>query len=251
MNLKLPIYRFLLIGIMSLFVNGLFAQTDWAGQTWIGLHNLDYRNRLDAAERTELGPAGQTLSITETIKDYRLSAAAHLRRYRQDGAYRQYEVSFSDARNGTFTLVEDPNSPSVALPQGVENRITSLAVGFRAGRLVDIREKLTGDIGLGVLSGWSWVRAIPMTSATFPVQQSGLRTALNIHLGLNYQLHDRVHIAYAIVPITFDVFVYKQYVNNPILTESQKTSRGTNFDAITFPEVVGWGNFRVSYVLRD
>lgn len=228
----------------------IFAQHDGAGAKWLGLHNIYYQDQSRNAIDTVFTSNNQQLVISEEDSQKALSFGFHYRLIGNKQSYHQFElVSFDRTVSEELVLTEIIGQQFTEPTRGFRQVNTNIRIGYRRGKLLSLHERITADFSLGVYPTYQRNTHVPVSSAGFPQRDLRIGIGLDARLGLNFQLHPNVNIGYSFVPLAGDWFWHQSKIENPILTDPQRTSTGFEMQSYAFENVLDFRNISLRYVI--
>jgi hypothetical protein len=236
---------FSLFALLSLLSTSLVGQRRDMPDRWIGLHNFYYQNRSEVDQYT---PDSNRI-ITIEDHDAALSLGIYYRVFKENNSYHHFDVfafGLTTDENGTSSL--NTNNNLFQYIRGARRETTNIRFGYRRGKMFPLLNRLTADASVGGYPVYQRKKTIPF-SIGFPRRETWLGMGLNIHLGLNYQIHKNINIGYSFVPVAGQWSWYEKRVENPILTDNQKRTRSARMDTEIFASVLDFRNININYVI--
>lgn len=244
--LTISLFGFFLLMLFS--TNHLHAQQRYSSDQWVGLHNMYYQNTDNSRVDTN---ALQTRVTTQIDKEKALSFGVHYRTINENKVYQQIDIFSLDLAVVEDLLVAETIGQTIFEPtRGAEVKTTNVRLGYQRGKMFPLVNRMTADVGVGGYPTYIRKERTPFTSVGFPVRETWLGLGLNIHLGLNYQIHENINIGYSFIPVSAQWFRYEERVENPILTERQQTNSEARLETSVFDSVLDFRNVRISYVIE-
>jgi hypothetical protein len=236
-----------LFALLLMFSTSLLAQKRAMPDQWIGLHNFYYQNR------TKVNQYFPDSIRTITIEDHdaALSLGAYYRVIKENNTYHHFDLfAFDLTTKEDLTVTERVGSQIYEPTKGARIETTDIRFGYRRGKMFPLLNRLTADASVGGYPVFQRKTTTPLTSIGFPRSEKWLGLGLNIHLGLNYQVHKNINIGYSFVPVAGQWSWYEKRVENPILTERQKiVDSSARMDIDAFASVLDFRNININYVI--
>ncbi|WP_367390725.1 hypothetical protein [Lewinella sp. LCG006] len=235
-----------LFGFLLLFSTSLLGQKRAMPDQWIGLHNFYYQNKSDVKQYTP----DSILFLTTEDHDAALSLGMYYRIIKENNTYHHFDVFAFDLTTKEDLMVIERRDLGIAEPfRGSRVETTDIRFGYRRGKMFPLLNRLTADASVGGYPVYQRKTTTPFSYVKFPVRETWLGMGLNIHLGLNYQIHKNINIGYSFIPVAGQWSWYEERVENPILTEQQKVNRSARMDTQAFASILDFRNFNINYVI--
>lgn len=235
-----------IFALLLLSSTSLLAQKRAMPDQWVGLHNFYYQNREELKQFT----SDSTLFLTSKDYDAALSLGMYYRVIKEDNSYHHFDLfAFDFTRKEDLRVAERVGSQIYEPASGTFVETIDIRFGYRRGKMFPLLKRLTADASVGGYPVYQRKNTIPLTSAGFPIRETWLGLGLNIHLGLNYQIHKKINIGYSFIPVAGQWSWYEERVENPILTDPQKTTRSARMDTEAFASVLDFRDINIRYVI--
>ncbi|MEL7222892.1 MAG: hypothetical protein AAGJ93_16335 [Bacteroidota bacterium] len=230
--------------ILLLCTLQLTAQTE----QWIGINNLFFKQKTTTDEQPLQSDSTSTFFSERT--DQQFSFGLSYRKVKEDGSsYYQIDIfNINQTRDKVIQGVRSPTAPLEVQSGSQEIIRFNVLAGYQMGKLLPITGGLSGDVGLRGTLGYDRAELTPLSSLSFPIEEKALGVGVNLRTGLVYRIGKKLNIAYHISVLSLNASWEESYVDNPILTERQKTSQSYNFDVLAFQSVVDFRNISINYV---
>lgn len=245
-NIPVSVSLLSLFALLLIFSTSLLAQKRAMPDQWIGLHNFYYQNKSKVNQYT----SDSITFITIEDHDSALSLGAYYRVIKDNNSYHHFDLFAFDLATKEHLVVQERVGSQIYEPtRGSLVETTDIRFGYRRGKMFPLLKRLTADASVGGYPVYQRKITTPLTSIGFPRRETWLGLGLNIHLGLNYQIHKKINIGYSFIPVAGQWSWYEERVENPILTESQQTTRSARMDTEAFASVLDFRNINIRYVI--
>ncbi|MGH1433056.1 MAG: hypothetical protein ACRBG0_01205 [Lewinella sp.] len=237
---------FSLFVLLSLLSTSLLGQKRAMPDQWIGLHNFYYQNREEINQFT----SDSILYLISKDHDAALSLGMYYRVIKEDNSYHHFDLfAFGFTRKEDLRVGERVGTMIYEPTSGTHIETTDIRFGYRRGKMFPLFKRLTADASVGGYPVYQRKNTIPLTSAGFPRRETWLGIGLNIHLGLNFQIHKKINIGYSFVPVAGQWSWYEERVQNPVLTQSQQITRSARMDTQAFESMLDFRNININYTI--
>jgi hypothetical protein len=237
---------FSLFVLLSLLSTSLLGQKRAMPDQWIGLHNFYYQNKSKVNQYT----SDSIFFITIEDHDAALSLGAYYRVIKDNNSYHHFDLFAFDIATKEHLVIQERVGSQINEPtRGSLVETTDIRFGYRRGKMFPLFKRLTADASVGGYPVYQRKNTIPLTSAGFPRRETWLGIGLNIHLGLNFQIHKKINIGYSFVPVAGQWSWYEERVQNPVLTQSQQITRSARMDTQAFESMLDFRNININYVI--
>ncbi|MEL7222019.1 MAG: hypothetical protein AAGJ93_11920 [Bacteroidota bacterium] len=230
----------------------LGQKIDWS-EKWFGLHELDYQNRQVFSVDTMLTNDNRQLVSTITDNKQNLALGLFYRTINKRGIFHQIDIisfdinSLEDAKE--TVIIGAMEEPSFF---GLTQESTRIQLGYRIGKMYILYRDLSADASFGLRPTYIQQEQMPLPGTLiFPRSDTRIGISGDFRFGLNYQVHPRINIGYSIAPMAGQLFWHQQRVDNPILTEEQKTSEMLELNVDFFENLLDIRHLSVRYVFSS
>lgn len=237
---------FPLFALLLIFSTSLLGQKRAMPDQWIGLHNFYYQNKSEVNQYT----SDSISFLTAEDHDAALSMGMYYRIIKENNSYHHFDIfAFDLTTKEDLRVTERVGSQIYEPTSGAIVETTDIRFGYRRGKMFPLRNRLTADASVGGYPVYQRKYITPLTSIGFPRSETWLGVGLNIHLGLNYQIHKNINIGYSFIPVAGQWSWYEERVENPILTKRQQVNRSARMDTDAFASVLDFRNINLRYVI--
>lgn len=251
--IKLSIIKSPLLFVLLCFQTiVLFGQQADKPAKWLGIHQLDYQNKKISSADTTLTNDNRELVTSITDNDKNLAGGLFYRTINDKGIFHQIDIISLDINRREDTrqveIIGTMEGPTFF---GTTQDATHIQLGYRIGKMYALHKNLSADGSIGGHPTYIRQNQLPLTSLSFPKRDTRIGIGIDIRLGLNYQIHQRINIGYSIAPFTGQWFWHQQRVDNPILSEEQKISETLEMDIYFFDNLLDIRHLSLRYVFSS